>query len=197
MFRWYHSSEKRRQLFNLCTLEQIMVKIDQYQEFEKQKLEIYYNKYRSCLGFKFDHFALHGVWLEVRYYTVKLTRAKLPANAGNFSRGLHVKRLHTQFTCATCSIRANTGKFTPVHAASASRRLHANCLQPHVNLPEHNGYFTGTFTCGTHANLPATCMQNCLLLQAIIHAIGWQTYLQLQAICYHTANKFTCKLQVS
>ena len=67
-------------------------------------------------------------------YTVKLTRAKLPANAGNFTRGLHVKRLHTQFTCATCSLPVNTGKFTRVYAASTSRRLHANCLPPDVNL---------------------------------------------------------------
>ena len=39
-------------------------------------------------------------------YTVKLTRAKLPANAGNFTHGLHVKKAphavymrYMQFTC--------------------------------------------------------------------------------------------------
>ena len=85
-------------------------------------------------------------------YTVKVTRAKLPANAGNFTGGMHVKRPHTQFTCATCSLLVNTGKLTRVCAASTSRRLHANCLQAHVNLPEHNGYFTSNFTCGTHAH---------------------------------------------
>ena len=91
--------------------------------------------------------------------------AKLPANAGNFTRGLHVKRPHTQFTCATYNLPVNTGKFTRDYAASTSRRLHVNCLQPHVNLLEHNGYFTGNFTCGTHATLLATNMQKRLRLQ--------------------------------
>ena len=43
-------------------------------------------------------------------YTVKLMRAKLPASAANFNSGLHVKRPHTQFTCITCSLPAQTGK---------------------------------------------------------------------------------------
>ena len=96
-------------------------------------------------------------------YTLKLTRAELSANAGNFTWGPHVKRPHTQFTCATCSLPVKTSKITHVYAASTSRTRHANCLQPQVNLPEYNGYFTSNFTCGTHANLPATSMQNCLL----------------------------------
>ena len=95
-----------------------------------------------------------------------MTRAKLPANAGNFTRGLHVKRPHTQFTCVTCSLPVKTGEFTRGYAASTSRRLHASYLQPHVILPEHNGYFRGNFTCGTHANLLATSMLNGLRLQA-------------------------------
>ena len=89
------------------------------------------------------------------HHTVKLTRAKLLANAGNFTCGLHVKRPHTQFTCSTCSLPAKRGKFTRAHAASTSRREHADCLQLHVNLPEYNGYFTGSFSCGTHTKLPA------------------------------------------
>ena len=36
-------------------------------------------------------------------YTVKLARAKLPANAGNFICSSQVKKPHTQFTCVTCS----------------------------------------------------------------------------------------------
>ena len=97
-------------------------------------------------------------------YTVKLTRAKLLANASNFTRGLHVKRPDTQFTCVTCSLLVKAGKFTRVYAASISRRIHANCLQPRVNLPKYNGYFTGNFTCGTHANLPTTSMQKYMQL---------------------------------
>ena len=107
-------------------------------------------------------------------YTVKLARAKLPANAGNFTCSSQVKRSLAQFTCVTCSLLVNTGKFTCFEAASTSRRTHANCLRAHVNLPEYHRHFTGTFTCGTHANLPATSMQNCLLLQAKIQ----ETYRQ-------------------
>ena len=107
------------------------------------------------------------------HYTVKLTRAKFPANAGNFTCGLHVKRSHTQFTCVTCSLPVKTGKLTRVYAVGTEfkHRIHANCLQPNVSLPEYNGYFTSNFICGTHESLPATGMQNCLRLQAKIHAI--------------------------
>ena len=103
-------------------------------------------------------------------YTVKLARAKLPANAGNFTCSSQVKRSLAQFTCVTCSLPVITCKFTCFEAASTSCRTHAHCLRAHVNLPEYHRYFTGSFTCGTHANLPATSMQNCLLLQAKIHA---------------------------
>ena len=113
---------------------------------------------------------LEGYYGKWKPYTVKLARAKLPANAGNFTCSSQVKRPHTQFSCVTCSLPVKTGKFTCVEAASNSRRAHANCLQAHVNLLEYHGHFTGNFTCGTHANLPATSMQNCLLLQAKIHA---------------------------
>ena len=102
--------------------------------------------------------------------TVKLARAKLPANAGNFTCSSQVKRSLAQFTCVTCSLLLITGKFTCFEAASTSRRTLAHCLRAHVILPEYHRYFTGSFTCGTHANLPATSMQNCLLLQAKIHA---------------------------
>ena len=103
-------------------------------------------------------------------YTVKLARANLPENTGNFTCSSQVKRPHTQFICVTCSLPVKTGKFTCVDAAITSRRMHAIWLQVHVNLPEGHGYFTGNFTCGTHANFPSTSMQNCLLLQAKIHA---------------------------
>ena len=67
--------------------------------------------------------------------TVKLARAKLPANAGSFSCSSQVKRSHTQFTCVTCSLPVKTGKYTCAEAASTSRRKHATCLQAHAKLP--------------------------------------------------------------
>ena len=109
-------------------------------------------------------------------YTVKLARAKLPANAGNFTCSSQVKKSLAQFTCVTCSLPVITGKFTCFEAASTSRRTHAHCLRAHVILPEYHRYFTGSFTCGTLSNLPATSMQNCLLLQAKIHATYRQKY---------------------
>ena len=86
-------------------------------------------------------------------FTVKLARSKLPANAGNFTCSSQVKRTLAQFTCVTCSLPVNTSKFTCFEAASTSSRIHANCLRAHVNLPEYHRHFTGSFTCGTHANL--------------------------------------------
>ena len=110
------------------------------------------------------------------YYTVKLTRAKLLASAGNFTRGLHVKRPHTQLTCVTCNLPVKTGKFTRVYAASTSRRIHANYLQRHVILLGYSGNFTSNFKCRTKANFPSRGMQNCLLLQEKMHAICRKKY---------------------
>ena len=107
--------------------------------------------------------------------TVKLARAKLPANAGNFACSSQVKRPHTQFTCVTSSLPVKIGEFSCVDAASTSRRKHA-CLQAHVSLPEYHGYFTGNFTCRTNGNLRASSMQNCLLLLATKHAICRQKH---------------------
>ena len=56
-------------------------------------------------------------------YTVKLARAKLSANAGNFTCRPHVKRPHTQFTCVTCSLPVKRGIFTCVYAVSTLRRI--------------------------------------------------------------------------
>ena len=112
----------------------------------------------------------NGTMIAFVQYTVKLARAKLPENAGNFTCSSQVKRSLAQFTCVTCSLPVNTGKFTSFEAASTSRRTHGKCLLAHVNLPEYHRHFTGSFTCGTHAKLPATSMQNCLLLEAKIHA---------------------------
>ena len=113
---------------------------------------------------------LSRLTINLNKYTVKLARAKLLANAGNFTCSSKVKRSLAHFTCVTCSLPVNTGKFTCFEAASTSRRTQANCQRAHVNLPEYHKHFTDSFTCGTHANLPTTSMQNCLLLQAKIHA---------------------------
>ena len=114
--------------------------------------------------------SIKGILKDFPSCTVKLARAKLPANAGNFTCSSQVKRSLAQFTSVTCSLPVITGKFTCFEAATTSRRTHAHCLRAHVNLPEYHRYFTGSFTCGSHANLPATSMQNCLLLQVKIHA---------------------------
>ena len=75
-------------------------------------------------------------------YTVKLARAKLPPNAGNFTCNSQVKKSLAQFTCVTCSLPVTTGKFTCFEAASTSRRTHAHCLRVHVNLPEYHKDFS-------------------------------------------------------
>ena len=100
-------------------------------------------------------------------YIVELTRAKLLANAGNFTCGLHVERPHTQFTCVTCSLPVKRDKFTCVYAANTSRRIHANCLQLHVNLLEHSGYLTKKYmrnSCKValdwHTKTPALASKN-------------------------------------
>ena len=134
----------------------------------KKNMKIFGWPYKVSLKSLTGHTSL---WLtHFPYCTVKLARAKLPANAGNFTCSSQVKRSLAQFTCVTCSLPVNTGKFTCFEAASTSRRTHATCLRAHVNLPEYYRYFTGSFTCGTHSNLPATSMQNCLLLLTEIHA---------------------------
>ena len=81
-------------------------------------------------------------------YTVKLARAKLPASAGNFTSSSQVKMSHAQFNCATCSLPVKTGKYTCFEAASTSRRILACKF---TWIPQA---FTGSYTCGTHANLP-------------------------------------------
>ena len=89
-------------------------------------------------------------FLGYRPYTTKLTRVKLPANVGNFTRRLYIKTPNTQFTCVACSLPVNTCKFT---------RVYTNCFKPQLNLLDHNGYFTDIFTCGSPANLSSTRMQ--------------------------------------
>ena len=139
-------------------------------------------------------------------YPVELARAKLPANAVNVTSGPLVKMSYTQFTWVTCNLPLKTGEIPYVYAARTSRTKHAICLQPHVNLPENRKYFTGNFTCGSHANLPVNGMQKDLLLQAKLHAFCRQKHYQShvnntrkrrQKYCQHTAGKLNCKLQIN
>ena len=76
---------------------------------------------------QFQHFELekHEAKSKDQYYTVKLTRAKLPANVGNFTCGMHVKGPHTQLTCVICRLPVKTVTFTRVYAASTWHRIHA------------------------------------------------------------------------
>ena len=90
---------------------------------------------------------------KIKVYTVKLTRAKVPAKAGNVTCGPNVKRLQTQFTCVTCSLPVEKGKFTRKYAKSTSRGTHTNCLQPHVNLLDYNGFLQVIL----HAELRQIC----------------------------------------
>ena len=95
---------------------------------------------------------MKGWWAldrEPKNYTVKLARAKLPANSGNF----------------TCSLPVNTGKFTCFEAASTSRRTHANCLRAHLNLLEYHRHFTGSFTCGSVYLRPSQVFLHAPVLQ--------------------------------
>ena len=130
-------------------------------------------------------------------YTVKLARAKLPANADNFICSSQVKRPHTQFTCVTCSLTVKTGNYTCFYVASISRRIHAIALNKARKLQVTSAgckltylQFAGEFTRGVIADcpqlqvilcgievflpailvfLPASCMYFCLQKQAILH----------------------------
>ena len=159
---------------------------------------------RKCPTVQLCSFFLMNVLRKIWHNTVKLARAKLPANAGNFTCSSQVKRSLAQFTCVTCSLPVNTGKFTFLEAASTSRRTHANCLRKHVNLPEYHKHFTGSFTCFCRQKYMQLTNKNTGIAGKNTRTIAGkkicnstQNYLQLQAICYHTSGKFTCKLQVS
>ena len=68
-------------------------------------------KVSFCIGF-FDYLFICTSLAVILTYTVKLARAKLPANARNFTCSSPVKRSLAQFTCVTCSLPVNTSKFT-------------------------------------------------------------------------------------
>ena len=102
---------------------------------------------------------------------------------------------YMQFSC-------KAGKFTCVEAASTSRRIHANCLQAHVNLPEYHRHFTGNFTCGTHAYLPRlACKIACFCRQKYMQFTGKNTRIagkntrQTQAKITETQEKIPAQSQ--
>ena len=103
---------------------------------------------------------------------VKLARAKLTANAGNFTCSSQVKRPHMQFTCVTCSLPVKTGDYTCFYAASTSRRLHAIAVNKARKLQVTSPagcrltylQFAGEFTRGVIAD--------CLQLQVILCGIA-------------------------
>ena len=138
-----------------------------------------------------------------KVYTVQLTCAKLPANAGNITCGPHVERLQTQFTCVTCSLPVEKPKFTRNYAKNTSGGTHTNCLQPPVNLLEYNGFLQVILHAELRQFCPRLACKVELFLQAKLHAFPSKNtcnlrpkYPQLRVICYHTAGKFTCKSQV-
>ena len=105
-------------------------------------------------------------------FTVKLARAKMPANAGNFTCSSQVKRSLAQFTCVTCSLPVITGNFTCFYAASTSHRIHTKALDKARKLQVTSPawclltylQFAGEFTRGLIAN--------CLQLQVIVRGIA-------------------------
>ena len=121
-------------------------------------------------------------------YTVKLARAKLPANAGNFTCSSQVKGPHTQFTCVTCSLPVKTGNYTCFYAASTSRRIHAIALNKARKLQVTSPawcrltylQFAGEFTRGVIAD--------CLQLQVTLRG--------LQVFCLLLCGYFFLRLQL-
>ena len=92
-------------------------------------------------------------------------------DAGNFTCSSQVKRSLAQFTCVTCSLPVNTGKFTCFEAASTSRRVHAIAVNKARKLQVTSPawcrltylQFAREFTRGVRAD--------CLQLQVILRGI--------------------------
>ena len=132
----------------------------------------------------------------------------ITCDAGNFTCSSQVKRSLAQFTCVTCSLPVNTGKFTCFEAASTSRRIHAIAVNKarklQVTLPAWCRLtylqFAGEFTRGVMCDgrLPAIagnsewtcrffCLRLCgfffLRLQLFLPAFGGYFYLRFQCFC--------------
>ena len=96
----------------------------------------------------------------------------ITCDAGDFTCSSQVKRSLAQFTCVTCSLLVNTGKFTCFEASSTSRRIHAIAVNKarkwQVTSPAWCWLtylqFAGEFTRGV--------MADCLQLQVILRGIA-------------------------
>ena len=109
--------------------------------------------------------------------TVELARAKLPANASNFTCSSRVKRPHTQFTCVTCSLPVKTDKNTCFYSSSTSCRVHPNT--------------TGILPVILHAEL----MQICPRLACKIACFCWQKYIQFAGKNTGISRRINCQTQ--
>ena len=107
-------------------------------------------------------------------YTVKLARAKLPANAGNFTCSSQVKRSHTQFTCVTRSLPVKT-EYT---------RIACKRMKIYLNT-------TGILQVVLHAEL----MEICPRLACKIACFCGQKYMQLAGKNTTIAGKNTRQTQ--
>ena len=96
----------------------------------------------------------------------------ITCDAGNFTCSSQVKRSLAQFTCVTCSLPVNTGKFACFEAASTSRRIPAIAVNKARKLQVTSPawcrltylQFAGEFTRGV--------MADCLQLQVILRGIA-------------------------
>ena len=130
----------------------------------------------------------------------------ITCDAGNFTCSSQVKRSLAQFTCVTCSLPVNTGKFTCFEAASTSRRIHAIAVNEARKLQVTSPawcrltylQFAGEFTRGVMADCLQLqvilrgiagffCLRLCgyffLRLQLFLPAFGGYFYLRFQCFC--------------
>ena len=127
------------------------------------------------------------------------------------SGATHVKRLHTQLTCVTCSVPVKTGSYTYFSATSSSRRIHAIAFNKARKLPVTSLarckltylQFAGEFTRVVIADclplqvfLPAfagiftsDCGYSCLQEQAILDA-------RRVKFCMSSASKIAGKISI-
>ena len=118
----------------------------------------------------------------------------IPAKAGNIICGeAHVKKPHMQFTCATSSLSATTGKFTCFYLASTSCRIHATVRNKtrslRVTLPAGCKptylQFAGEFTSGVIADC-RSCGHFCLLLRVFLCVIASILACVCKYFCLHS-----------
>ena len=120
----------------------------------------------------------------------------ITCDAGNFTCSSQVKRSLAQFTCVTCSLPINTGKFTCFEAASTSRRIHAIAVNKARKLQVTSPawcrltylQFAGDFT--------RAVMADCLQLQVILRGIAGFFACDCAGICSCVCSYFCLRLGV-